>query len=232
MTPEREKQITKLTGEQIKNKFFRLGNFTIKQMDPKRLRILWYRGSDDETPEQKVLRIRTHVASGEIKNEKKEKLKEYQGLYFRELYYKDLLVLSQLPYFWWRRPDDGLTENLKKNIRNSENDARRRNQRYYFPKQQKINTSVVVNADSAGRIEYLRIQMNTLIFKDLESVKIRNTESRNVDLFKIFSELELIKKLKTVKLMDHETLEKYLAFLDHLARYRYFIERSFQQPYQ
>ena len=54
-----------------------------------------------------------------------------------------------------RRPEHGLTENLKKNIRNSENDARRRNQRYYFPKLKKINTSVEMNADSARRIQDL-----------------------------------------------------------------------------
>jgi hypothetical protein len=216
--------ITRLTGEQIKNKHFKLGNSTIKQMKPKNLETLWNSGPDDETPEQKVLRIRTQVASGEIKNERKEKLKEYQGIYFKELYYKDLLVLSQLPYFWSRRPVDGLTENLKKNIRNSENDIERRKQKYYSPKRQKINTSVVMNADSAGRIEHLRIQMNILIFKDSESLKFRNTESRNVDLFKIFSELELIKKLKTVEFMDYQTFEKYEEFLKNIAMYRYFIQ--------
>lgn len=223
-----KREITKLTGEQIKNKYFRLGNFTIKQMDPKQLRILWYRhGSDDETPEQKVLRIRTHVARGEIKNERKEKLKEYQGVYFRELYYKDLLVLSQLPYFWWRRPGDGLTENLKKNIRNSENDTERRKQKYYFPERQKINTSVEMNGHSASRIKDLLIRMDTFIFKGLQNVKFRhNWSNTNMDLFKIFSELELIKKLKTVKHMDFETYKKYDAFLIHVARYKLFIEQN------
>lgn len=208
-----KREITKLTGEQIKKNYFRLGNFTIKQMEPRNLKILWYRGPDDETPDQKVLRIRTQVASDEIKKEKKEKLKEYQGVYFDELYYKDLLVLSQLPHFWWRP----LTDELKKNIKSSENNAKmRHNQRYYSPKRQKINTSVEMNTHSSQRIEHLRIQMNTLIFKNLKSV----------DLFKIFSELELIKKLETVNLMDHKTLEKYDKFLHHVAGYRYFIEQQ------
>lgn len=222
-----KRESTKLSGEQIKNQFFKFGNFTIKQMNPIQLKRLWYRGSDDETPEQKVLRIRTHVASNEIKKEKTEKLKEYQGLYFRELYYKDLLVLSKLPYFYWR----DLTDNLKRNIRKSENNAKSRNQRYYSQKMQKVNTNVKMNADSTRRIEHLRIKMNFVIFKDLKSLKFRNTTyaSKNVSLYEIFSDLELIKKLKTVKLMDQETSEKYHAFLNHVASYRYFIERRFFQ---
>ena len=85
-----------------------------------------------------------------------------------------------------------------------------------------------MNADSARRIHILREQMNVYIFDNLKSVKFRNTEfaSKNVDLFKIFSELELIKKLKTVKFMDYQTFSKYEAFLKRVASYRHFIEGS------
>ena len=83
-----------------------------------------------------------------------------------------------------------------------------------------------MNADSASRIQDLITRMNILIFKGLQSVKFpHNWSNTNMKLFKIFSELELIKKLKTVKFMDFETYKKYDAFLIHVSRYKLFIEQ-------
>jgi hypothetical protein len=200
MTPEdKKKSGVQLTNEDIK-KFFSRGNSSIKQMDPKALRNLWNRGSDDETTEQKVLRIRTQVASNELKKDRKEKLKEYQGLYFKNLYYEDLQVLSNLPYFTWRQQTKKFkNENFRK----------------------KVNKGKSINADSIRRIEYL-LNINLNISDSSKNLGFR-VNIKNVNLFKTFSELELIKKLKTVELMNQGTYHKYEAFLNDIRSYIYFI---------
>lgn len=207
----KEARAKQLTGEEIKKKF-RLGNTLVQAMKPRNLARLWYDDEENnETNNQKILRIRTEVAKNNAISKKLNNLKEYKGVYFEGMYYRDLITLSKLPRFFFGRSG---TNDIKKNFNKAKGFVpyEDRGPSYVRPATVKITNTI--DDSSTKRIQYLRTYLNEDVLSWV----------RNDRLSKIFEDLDLIKKLNTVKLMDHETSVKYKAFLEQINKYRIYTD--------